>query len=447
MKKPKNPPNYWDSYYTHKENFIKIISTVTSPLYKGKYLHWDDFIHKKMEGELSSDEYWYGLSYRRNSAKRDVPLFDKTNQLFGFVLTNDILHALHKTDSQTAGSLETFFPSTVNTEDKDKYIISSLIEEAITSSQIEGAITTRKVAKEMIKSGRSPKDIHEKMILNNYLVMKKIMEIKNEKLTPELILEIHEIITKDTLQDQTASGRFRTKDEEIDIGDEVSGETYHIPPHADELSFRIDRLCKFANNEMDIEFIHPVIRAIIIHFSIAYDHPFIDGNGRTARALFYWSMLHSGYWMFEYLSISQAIRDSKRKYYKSFLHTETDHNDLTYFIIYHLEVIDKSIKALGKYLERKTKEIVSVEKEISSLRFFNHRQKALLNHAMNNPQQTYSFQSHAASHNTARQTARTDILELEKYELLVSGKGEKRRTFHPAENLRERLVKFNMKKD
>ena len=54
-------------------------------------------------------------------------------------------------------------------------------------------------------------------------------------------------------------------------------------------------------------FIHPMIRSIILHFWLAYDHPFVDGNGRTARALFYWSMLRHGYWLFEFISISQII--------------------------------------------------------------------------------------------------------------------------------------------
>ncbi len=51
-------------------------------------------------------------------------------------------------------------------------------------------------------------------------------------------------------------------------------------------------------------FIHPVIRAILLHFMLAYDHPFVDGTGRTARALFYWSMAHQGYWLMDFISIT-----------------------------------------------------------------------------------------------------------------------------------------------
>jgi Fic family protein len=156
-------------------------------------------------------------------------------------------------------------------------------------------------------------------------------------------------------------------------------------------------------------------------------------------------MRNSKYWLFEYISISQAIKDSKIKYYKSFLHSETDDNDLTYFIIYHLEIIDRSIKSLGRYLEKKTKEIKKLEKELKSLILFNHRQKALLNHALKHSHQIYTYQSHATSHNLSRQTARTDILQLEELGLLIEGGPDRKRTFQPASDLHERLEKLAVK--
>jgi Fic family protein len=443
MRKPRIPSDYWNTYDKHKDSFIKIVTEINSCLYKGQYIHWDDFLNRKLESDLTHEQYWYGLKYLRNAARVNTPLSDKYNKPFGYVLTDEIFKTLHRIDINTAGKIESLFPSALNNENKERYVISSLIEEAITSSQIEGAVTTRKVAKEMIRSGRAPKDVSEKMILNNYLTMKKITEIKNEKLTPELILEIHRQVTMESLDDPSGSGRLRASDEKIEVGDEISGETYHIPPNAEELEYRLERLCKFANNESGGVFIHPVIRAIVLHFSLAYDHPFIDGNGRTARAVFYWSMLNSGYWLFEYISISQAIKNSKVKYYRSFLLSETDDNDLTYFILYHLEIINASINNLGRYLEKKTKEERRLEKEVRSLSMFNHRQKALLSHALKNPHQTYTYKSHASSHNIARQTARTDILGLEKLGLLVQGGPDKKRNFQPANNLQEKLLELS----
>jgi len=57
----------------------------------------------------------------------------------------------------------------------------------------------------------------------------------------------------------------------------------------------MEAMCAFVNGRDTEPFIHPAIRAMILHFWLAYDHPFVDGNGRTARALFYWAMLRPGH--------------------------------------------------------------------------------------------------------------------------------------------------------
>ena len=57
---------------------------------------------------------------------------------------------------------------------------------------------------------------------------------------------------------------------------------------------------------------------------LAFIHPFVDGNGRTARSLVYWYMMKKGYWLTEYLSISRIIYRNKAQYEKAFLYTEAD---------------------------------------------------------------------------------------------------------------------------
>ena len=68
---------------------------------------------------------------------------------------------------------------------------------------------------------------------------------------------------------------------------------------------------------IEVPFIHPVIKAIIIHFVISFLHPFVDGNGRTVRSFFYWYMLKKGYALTEFLSISRIIYANKVKYEKA----------------------------------------------------------------------------------------------------------------------------------
>ena len=146
--------------------------------------------------------------------------------------------------------------------------------------------------------------------------------------------------------------------------DRIDGGVLHQPPPAEHLPARLQALCDFANGDSDDEdtFIHPVVRAILLHFWLAYDHPFEDGNGRTARVLFSWFMRTKGYWLVEYLSISKILREAPGQYNRAFLLTETDEGDTTYFLIHQLGVIERAIDELHKYLRRKVAEVRDVER-------------------------------------------------------------------------------------
>jgi Fic family protein len=151
---------------------------------------------------------------------------------------------------------------------RDSYLVRSLMEEAMTSSQLEGAATTTQVAKDMLRSGRQPRDYGERMIYNNYVVMRELKHWLQRSLTPSAVFEIHQKLTDGTLDDAGCGGRFRLPSEDIVIEDET-GRILHVPPHADELEQRMQALCDFANQSDDGEhFVHPLVRAILIHFQI-----------------------------------------------------------------------------------------------------------------------------------------------------------------------------------
>ena len=277
------------------------------------------------------------------------------------------------------------------------------------------------------------------MIFNNYLTMKMIVELKTEKMTPELVLQIHEHVTRNTLDDPTASGRFRHSSEDIYVSDR-EGQVMHRPPHADTLQERMDSMCAFANSASEGPFIHPVLRSIILHFWLGYDHPFVDGNGRCARALFYWSMLHHGYWLCEYISISRILLKAPVKYGMSFLYTETDDNDLTYFVLHQLEVIRRSIEELHKFIGRKTAQLEQLASLVQNLDAFNHRQRDLLSHALRHPGHQYTIRGHKTLHNVVYETARTDLLELHQRGLFLLEKRGRKWVFTAPTDLEKRLV-------
>jgi Fic family protein len=307
-------------------------------------------------------------------------------------------------------------PEVVTADDQARqhYLVSSLMEEAIRSSQLEGATTSRQAAKDLLRSGREPKDRSERMILNNYRAL-QFMRDMGRTLTPEMILELHRVLTDGTLDDPSAAGRLQAPDEErIVVMDRQDGRVVHTPPPAEQLPDRLRALCEFANEPADSErFVHPVVRAILLHFWLAHDHPFEDGNGRTARALFYWHMKTSGYWLVEYLSISRILADAPAQYGRAFLLTETDERDTTYFLLYQLEVLGRAVTELHRYLGGKVRDVRDVERLMrTGSASFNHRQLALLGHAIRTPGQGYTFRSHSASHGVTHETARNDILPL-----------------------------------
>jgi Fic family protein len=316
------------------------------------------------------------------------------------------------------------------------------MEEAIRSSQLEGATTSRRVAKEMLRTGRKPRDRGERMIVNNYRALQFIREDMGERLSPDAILELHRIVTEGTLDDPSAAGRLQRPDEQrVSVFDRNEDERpIHEPPPAEELPERMRLLCDFANESGDGErFIHPVVRAILLHFWLAYDHPFEDGNGRAARILFSWLMQRNGYWLIEYLPISPVIREAPAQYRQAFMESESDEGDLTYFLIHQLEVIEKALDRHDVYIQRKIAEVGDVERLLQDSDGLNHRQLALLTDAVRNPDGVYTFGSHARSHRVTHETARTDLSGLVERGLLIRRSKGRSYAFEPVPDLAARL--------
>jgi len=436
MKIPLSPPHVSLSDVLHDRDKLNRILGV-SPLVRGRYEHWDKVRHLTPPEGLTSREWWLGIKLARGQILKSLPLFDKNGDELRFSTPDTILRMLHEIDQLAGGRIE-MSEEVTNPATRDRYVVSSLIEEAITSSQLEGASTTADVAKDMLRTGRRPADRSERMIVNNFLGMQFVRERAAEPLTPQFVHELHRMLTVDTLDDPSKAGRFREDGDQIRIVDEV-GNVLHDPPKAVELPERLERLCAFANDRPDDTFLHPVVRAAILHFQMGFDHPFVDGNGRTARALFYWSMLSQGYWLTEYLSISSILKKAPSQYARSFLHSESDDNDLTYFLDYQLSVVRRAIDDLQRYLKKKIAEITQVESLLKRSTEFNHRQLALLGHALRHPGARYTIRSHQMSHRVVYETARTDLTTLAERALLVQRRRGKKYEFVAPPDLHERL--------
>jgi Fic family protein len=437
------PPPPFDELFRKaaqdRERLLRLVSTEARNVAGEPYLAWDELRYRRPPGDLTHEDWWLATKLGRRAILRPLPLQDVHGDPFQYALPDQVLSCIDEVTRHTSGTIGAAELVT-SAANRDRYLISSLVEEAITSSQLEGASTSRKVAKEMLRTGRAPRDRSEQMILNNYRAMRRVGEMRDEQLTPALILELHRIVTDGTLDDPDAAGRLqRPGDERVAVWAE-DGELLHRPPPAEVLPERLERLCAFANHELDTAYLPPVLRAITLHFMFGYDHYFEDGNGRTARAIFYWSMLRQGFWLAEFLTISKILKQAPGQYARSYLYSEQDENDLTYFYVYHLDVIMRAVKDLHEYLARKSAELRKLQSSLfASHRQFNHRQLALLQHALRDPTTHYTMSSHARSHGVTPETARQDLLDLVEKGLLTRQRISRTFYFIPVQELSVRL--------
>ena len=380
-----------------KSLFLKIDS---------EYLYWDKVKYMAPKG-VDKQVLWQAVKIQRRLKAQEIQF---GNCVFHFTITKDMLALLHDFDMNLGGSLGTknIIPAT----GKSYYLISSIMEEAIASSQMEGASTTRRIAKDMLRKQLKPNNKSQQMIANNYETINQISKGADKEFSLEGILDIHRTISNKTLDNAEDEGVFRRNDDVL-VVDGITGFVAHTPPSYKEIDKMILDLCDFANRESGDNFIHPIIKAVIIHFVLAYIHPFVDGNGRTARSLFYWYMIKKGYWLTEYLSISRIIYTNKKAYEKAFLYTENDSNDLSYFIHYHLEVMKKAFEELKKYLQRKIDEQQNIFR-FEGISHINERQRYVLQAISDSKRVLFTPKELATQFDVSAKSARTDLQELVK---------------------------------
>lgn len=408
---------------------------------QGRYLHWDQLRHR-LPRDVSPQAVWSAVKIARLVIARWLPLKAANGSVFRYAVTDSMQQRLHQIDRLCGPRLDPAAFASTSTQREHYFVASLLMEEAITSAQLEGAATTRKAAKQMLETERPPRDEHERMIVNNYLLMKEALNSREEELSVDLIRRLHSIATRGTENPMVIPGMLRDSDDVIVQGQ--GGEVVHQPPPAAELPERLQALCDFANASHDgpEAFIHPCVKAVILHFMLAYEHPFGDGNGRTARALFYWYMLKRGYWPFEYISISSLLRKAPVQYGISYLYTETDEFDLTYFVDYQIGIVERAIAAFLAHIERKKREFYELMQWLEATGIqnqLNFRQGQLLRKAIRHPGRAFTVKEVANDFDVTENTARADLKKLAKLRMLAEVQEGKTALFLARADIAERL--------
>lgn len=438
MRFPSRPPPF-ELSQLDLTTVRKALPHASPTLADGRYLHWDELRRRPPPAGLSKEQWWSAQKFARRSTRVVIPdLLDEHGQAFWFCRLDAIDRATHQLDRQdaTRAMIEAIGDAGIRTQ----YRIDQIIEEAISSSLIEGArLSTRAEAKAMIRDERPPASQGERMVLNNYLAMTRLLELYDRDLSLDDLLEIHAILGADALDSPNAEGRLRTARDNVRVEDATTGETWFVPPPARELRARMQRLLAFANGASEGQFLHPLVRAVVLHFWLAYLHPFVDGNGRMARALFYWQLLRAGYDFAQYLSISGPIDRSPGAYYLAFAYTETDDGDLTYFLLNQLGVLKQATDELVAHLHERAQHMRQLSSTLEQAASLNQRQKSVLSYLLENVYEDVTVTSHAKSHAVTYLTARKDLQELERQNLLRRVRVGHTDRYRAVEGLKKRL--------
>lgn len=381
-----------------KETFQKRLKSIIKS--EKEYYYWDKVKYLK-ENFLKPLRLWEIL--KRTRLLNSKLIFIESISL-NYNINQYLQRKLHYLDFNFGAGLQK--EQLLTDLDKQSYLNNALMEESIFSSMIEGATTTRVKAKEMLRKNKKPKNKSEQMILNNYRTIQYISEHQDDDISIEKLYDVHRLVTENTLENEDV-GVFRDNNE-INVVNELTGEIVHTPPNFEELNDLMKSFCNFFNNNPKEDFIHPIVKGSILHFLIGYIHPFVDGNGRTARAIFYWYLLKNGYWLTEYLSISRVIMKTKVQYEKAYLYTEIDDMDVTYFIHYQVKVLVRAFEELKTYVAKKKKEQSKLSKFLK-VKNINERQAIILQKIEDDSNRFFTVKEIENTFSITNQTARTDI--------------------------------------
>lgn len=362
-------------------------------LFTDRYLTREEVMYR-LPVSMPISRFWPALEKARRSATIELPLNTQSGTPFRFVLNKSIEEQCDAVaDLARRESFSDILP--------EELIIDATIEEAVWSSMIEGAFTSKAEATKLIRQDKAPANKSEQMVKNNYRALRYVLEHLEEPITEQTLIDIASIVTKDASDAQVTG--FRDGQVFVTGKDGI----VYTPPAADKVPYMIRELIDFIKNSE----LHPLLKACIAHFTLVYIHPFEDGNGRTARALSYMMLLKTGYDFFRYFSISGIIAEERSSYYKSMRAVEEADGDMTYFIDFYSAMMKRSVERMEQQLlchVRADKTIAALEKKGT----LNERQLKGARWILESGHTSVTVDAWKKKFGIATETARQDLLLL-----------------------------------
>ena len=352
-------------------------------------------VMRRLPLDISIQDFWPALEAARRELAQPLPLCDQTGQRFWFVLNPAIKRQV---DSISASSRREWHLSYSLLQDLQE---DAVLDEAIYSSMIEGAFTTRQEAKKLLESGKPPANKSQQMVKNNYDALTHVLEHLDEDISAEFIIQLAGILTRHASEEPVT--RFRQHQVVVAGRDEV----VYTPPDSSQVPGMMAQLISFIRKSG----LHPVLTASIAHFYLVYIHPFTDGNGRTARALSLMILLQAGFDVFRNFPISGLLAQERGKYYKAIRNVEQSSGDMTYFIDFCSDMLSRAVENTERHIryhlltEQKMKALESQD-------MLNERQMKGARWLLGSQKEHVTVEAWKQKYRTATETARQDLLLL-----------------------------------
>ncbi len=377
------------------------------------YLFWDELVHRQAPAGVSGEVWWAALKLSRLPRMHLLPFRDGRGRPFRFCVPDLLLEQLHRLDRLREAP-------EINADESRRLAAKALAREAIGSARLAGADVRDDAAVELLRLGRPPGGDGERTVANLHRALELTGEWRGRELSPDGLQTLHRTLLEGLPAPPGAAGTTRA--EGTPTGDPAGS---------------LEPLCALAGGGIPGEFIHPFVRAAVLHFLIAHERPFPGGNGRMARLVSRWMLLRWGYSRFDLLAPSAALADAPAAYTESLGRTDDDDGDITYSLLCQADAVQAAERTLQEELRRAREQLRGARARVPALAELNPRQQALVAHALRHPGAVYVIAGHQRSHGVTHQTARCDLFSLVRRGLLAVAREGRTYRFRAGRPLRD----------
>jgi len=231
----------------------------------------------------------------------------------------------------------------------------AIIRSAHSSTAIEGNRLSLEQVSDLAQGREIMATRKDRQEVLNYLkVLQSIDKLTDgKKITEKGILKIHKMVTRDALENPSDCGVYRNR--YVIVGNRLTGEVFFRPPSNEDVPKLMKALTVWLNSA-EAQAFDPVIEAGIAHYEFVRIHPFIDGNGRTARVLATLILYLRGFDAKQFFCLDDYYDSDRPAYYRALQSVNQKTLDITKWLRYFVEGVKVSIAAVKESVVRLSSE-------------------------------------------------------------------------------------------